>query len=81
MRIDDEDFALNFHVKSYCDIISIYDNFLRDCPDVIEIALLFPLKAVEKYDYYLTDELLDKAYSHNYLDIPSALNIIKGLHP
>lgn len=76
LRVRDEGFALTFDKVSDTDIQARYSLLLLEYPDPTELAQHFPMKAVEKYDGFLIDELLSEAFARNYLDLPSALNVI-----
>ena len=80
LHLSDDGIAITFEKMDEKEIQAYYSQFLIEHPDPIEIAQSFPIKAVEKYDYYLTDELLCEAFARNYLDLPGALNTIKRMH-
>lgn len=77
LHVRDDGIALTFEKISDRDIQARYCQFLTELPDPVELALCFPVKAVEKYDEFLTDELLCEIFAHNYLDLPGALKIIE----
>jgi len=76
LHVRDEGFALTFDNMRDVDIQARYSQLLLDAPDPVGIAGSFPVKAVEKYDGYLVDELLCEAFVRNYLDFSSALQVI-----
>ncbi|OPZ86984.1 MAG: putative ATP-dependent helicase Lhr [bacterium ADurb.Bin429] len=78
LSVRDEGVALAFDRLSDADIQARYSLLLLDAPDSVEIAEYFPVKAVEKYDGYVVDELLCEAFARNYLDLPSALQVIES---
>ena len=78
LNVSDEGIALTFRNMSDIEIQEFYGQFLLKQPDTFELADCFPVKAIEKYDSYLTDELLSEAFARNYLDLPGALRTIKG---
>jgi ATP-dependent Lhr-like helicase len=79
LDVSDEGIALTFENMSDIEIQKYYGQFLRVQPDPVELARCFPVKAIEKYDSYLADELLSEAFARNYLDLPGALRTIKGM--
>lgn len=79
LDVSDDGIALIFEKMSETDIQAYYSQFLPVQPDPIELAEYFPVKAVEKYDSFLTDELLCESFARNYLDISGALKIIKKM--
>ena len=79
LDVSDEGIALTFENMSDIEIQEYYGQFLREQPDPVELAQCFPVKAVEKYDGYLAEELLIEAFARNYLDLPGALRTIKGM--
>ena len=48
-------------------------------PDVYDLARTVANKAIEKYDFFLTDELLSADYAASKLDAEGAFNTIKTL--
>jgi len=80
LDVSDEGIALTFAKMSENRIMEFYGQFLQNQPDPVELASCFPVKAVEKYDCYLTDELLSEAFARNYLDLPGALKLISKMH-
>jgi len=79
LDVSDEGIALTFEKMSDTEIQKYYSQFLLEQPDPVELARCFPVKAIEKYDGYLADELLSEAFARNYLDLPGALRTINGL--
>lgn len=79
MDLSDEGIALTFEDLSDTEIKDYYGQFLIKQPDPVELAQCFPIKAVEKYDGYLADELLSKAFARNYLDLPGAIRVIRDM--
>jgi len=79
LDVSDEGIALTFENMSDIEIQEYYGQFLREQPDPVELAQCFPVKAVEKYDGYLAEELLSEAFARNYLDLPGALEAIRRL--
>ena len=79
LDVSDEGIALTFENMSDVEIQECYGQFLLEQTDPVELASCFPVKAIEKYDSYLADELLSEAFAHNYLDLPGALRTIKGM--
>ena len=77
LRVSDDGIALTFEKMSDMDIRARYSQFLSEQPNPIELAQCFPVKAVEKYDGFLTDELLCESFARNYLDLPGAIETIK----
>jgi len=79
LGVSDDGIALAFKKMSDTDIQAYYRQFLLVQPDPIELAKCFPVKAVEKYDGFLTDELLCESFARNYLDVSGAIETIKGM--
>ena len=80
LHVRDEGFALTFDKVSDADIQARYSPFSSwNILIPLELAQHFPMKAVEKYDGSLIDELLSEAFARNYLDLPGALRTIKGM--
>lgn len=46
--------------------------------DGVALARLLPIKAVEKYDDFIPEELLDAANAHDRLDIPTAIEACRS---
>lgn len=80
LDVNDEGIALTFENMSDIKIQEYYSQFLLGQLDPVELAQCFPVKALEKYDSYMADELLSEAFARNYLDLSGALRIIKELH-
>jgi ATP-dependent Lhr-like helicase len=79
LDVCDDEVALAFKKINEEDIQTCYLQFLSDKPDPIELAKCFPVKAMEKYDGYLADELLCESFAHNYLDLSGAIDFIERL--
>jgi ATP-dependent Lhr-like helicase len=79
LRVSDEGIALTFEKMRDMDIQAYYRQFILELPDPIELAQGFPVKAVEKYDVLLANELLCAAFARNYLDLPGALAAIEQM--
>ena len=79
LKVSDEGIALTFEKISDTEIQKYYRQFLHQQPDPVELAHCFPVKAIEKYDGYLADELLSEAFARNYLDLPGAVEAIRRL--
>lgn len=79
IKVSDEGIALTFEKISDTEIQKYYSQFLLEQPDPVELAHCFPVKAIEKYDGYLADELLSEAFARNYLDLPGAVEAIRRL--
>lgn len=78
LHVRDEGFALTFDNMSDADIQARYSLLLLGTPEPVEIAEYFPVKAIEKYDGYLLDELLCEAFARNYFSLSSALQVIES---
>ena len=79
LRVSDDGIALTFEKMSDLDIRAHYSQFLSEQPNPVELAQCFPVKAVEKYDGFLADELLCESFARNYLDLPGAVETIWGV--
>ena len=56
-------------------LLEIDNNY----PTALEIASIIPLKRIEKYDIFLTDELLSYSFAQNNLNLEDAKLCIKKL--
>jgi ATP-dependent Lhr-like helicase len=79
LHVRDDGIALTFEKMSDKEIQARYSQFLLEVPDLVELAQCFPVKSVEKYDGFLTDDLLCESFARNYLDLPGALKAIEGI--
>jgi len=79
LDVSDEGIALAFEKISDTDIQAYYSQYLLEQPDPVELVKCFPVKAVEKYDGFLTNELLCESFARNYLDMPGAIKTIRGM--
>jgi len=79
LDVSDEGIALSFGKMRDTDIQRNYSQFLSEQLDPVKLAEHFPVKTVEKYDNFLTEDLLSEAFARNYLDLPGALKTIKGM--
>ena len=79
LRVSDDGIALTFEKMSDMDIRAQYSQFLSEQPNQVELAKCFPVKAVEKYDGFLDDELLCESFARDYLDLPGAIETIRGV--
>ena len=71
--IDDEGIGLVFHDVSAGDVVNAYLSIMKNPPDAVQLASSFPVKAVEKYEPYLSDDLLSKVVARNTLDVPATV--------
>lgn len=72
----DEGIALVFALPDPHAIQAIYAGALRHPPDLRDLAATFPVKAEEKYESLLSDDLQIAAFARNKLDLPGALAVI-----
>jgi len=79
LDVIDEGIALTFEKMSKTDIQACYSQYLLEQPDPIKLAERFPVKVMEKYDSFLTNELLCESFARNYLDMSGALEAIKRM--
>ena len=77
MDIEDEGIGLLFHGISAGDIAQKYLSFLRKPPEPQDLASHFPVKAVEKYEHYLSQDLQSSLIASNSLDVPGALDFLE----
>jgi ATP-dependent helicase Lhr and Lhr-like helicase len=76
LKVEDAGIALVFNKTSIDKIKEVYNGFLAECPTAEELASSFPMLIQEKYDAYLPENLLERAFARNYLDLHSALELI-----
>ena len=79
MNVEDEGIALVFKDKSAGELADFYSDLLHRPPQPQEIASRFPVKTMEKYDRFLSEELQCQAIAQNTLDLPGALAHIRML--
>ncbi len=79
LDVVDDGIALTFEKMSKADIQAYYSQYLLEQPDPIKLAEHFPVKAMEKYDGFLTNELLCESFARNYLDMSGALKAIRRM--
>ncbi len=79
LKPKDGGLGLNFDSTSPADIRAAYRGLLESCPSPESLAAHFPDRAREKYDPYLSDELLSRAFARNHLDIEGALALIRNI--
>ena len=76
LRVTDDGIALTFETISEEAVRDAYRSLLTGHPSVEELAAKFPVKAQEKYDWCLAEELQARALARNALDLEGALALI-----
>jgi len=79
MNVSDEGIALNFERTSIEEICATYRGFLERCPTAVELAARFPSLEQEKFDHYLSRDVLAQVFANNCLDMDGARRIIEHL--
>jgi len=77
LNVSDEGIALVFENMSERDIHAYYSQYILEQPDPVKLAQYFPVKAMQKYDVFLTYDLLCESFARDYLDMSTALKAIK----
>ena len=73
------DLAIIFEEKSTEKITQVFSQFLENMPTAFKLASLFTRKSREKYDEYLSDDLLNAVFAKNKLDLPGAQESIQEM--
>lgn len=73
LPVQDEGVALKFENVSLDAILAAYSAIIAKPPDLIALAAKVPVKANEKYDVFLPDDVLNAVFAANYFDMPGAL--------
>lgn len=76
LKARDADIALSFDDASEADICGVYHRLADALPDAEYLASRYPVKAGEKYDAYLSEELQAHVFAQNSLDLPGAAAVI-----
>ncbi len=76
-QVANRDIALVFQGVSKEALLETYKGFIANHPTIEELAFLFPMKAMEKYDNYLPDEILNYSFARDFLDIEGAILLIE----
>ena len=71
--------GLHFESASPTDLRAAYRTLLDDPPSPEVLAGHFPDRVREKYDAYLSDELLSRGFARNHLDLDGALALIRKI--
>lgn len=79
LDVRDEDIALCFERKAPEVVRAEYLKFLATPPDADRLAMDFPVRASEKYDYFLPDDLQAKNFAGNNLDVAGSLCMIRSV--
>lgn len=77
----DEDIALTFEKETIDKVRTFFADILQNPPNEVELATKFVLKASEKYDLFLSDDLLNLVYAKNSLALDDALILLKSVLP
>ncbi len=68
--------SLEFVKTSWEDIGNAYRKLLEDLPPVEKLAQMFPIRAFEKYELYLTEDVQTVLFARNYLDWEGAKELL-----
>ena len=71
-EIDRPRLALTYKLSSPEEFHAHLREVANSQPDAIALARLMPVKAIEKYDDFAPEQLLDEANAQGRLDIPEA---------
>jgi len=77
--VADEDIALVFEKVSIEKVRDFFLNILKNPPSETELASNYKGKSLEKYDSFLSEELLDMVYGNNSLALEDALNLLDSI--
>ena len=81
LKVTDDGIALTFESTPENAVRDAYRRVLTVHPSVEELAAKFPLKAHEKYDWCLSEELQAQALARNSLDLEGALALVRDQLP
>jgi len=70
---DVDQISITYHISSRDDFLAHLREVANFKPDGIALARLMPIKAIEKFDDFVPEDLLDQANAQSRLDIPGAL--------
>jgi ATP-dependent Lhr-like helicase len=79
LKVKDEEIALIFDRTTAADVHTSYRKLLDDPPTAEALAARFPDRATEKYDPFLSDDLLSRIFARDHLDLAGALDRIRLL--
>jgi len=74
-KIDHEtdQLSITYHLSSQEEFFAHLRGFTKSQSDAVALARLMPVKAVEKYDDFVPEQLLDEANARSRLDISTAV--------
>ena len=75
-NVDDEDIALHFAKLDMIEIGQMYQPFLECFPTINELISHLSRIASEKYDRYLSKELLNQVFAERFLDVDGARQLL-----
>ena len=76
-ELDRPRLALTYRLSSPEEFYTHLRGIANSQPDAIALARLMPVKAVEKYDDYAPEQLLDEANAKSRLDVSGAVEAVK----
>jgi len=71
--------SITFHVRSREELLNQLRQLVRFPPDAISLARLLPIKSVEKFDDFISDDLLDEENSRKRIDLAGAFRACEAL--
>jgi ATP-dependent Lhr-like helicase len=79
LSVHDDGVSLVFEKTNEAEVRRVYARFLEDPPSAEALAERFPDRAREKYEPFLSEALLTRSFARERLDLPGAVEAIKGL--
>jgi ATP-dependent helicase Lhr and Lhr-like helicase len=77
LAVSDDGIALTFEKLTETGVRDAYRQLIAHPPSGEELAARFPVRAHEKYEWALSEELQAKVCAHNSLDLPGAIQLIQ----
>ncbi|MDT8445814.1 MAG: DEAD/DEAH box helicase [bacterium] len=79
LDVTEESFCLIFDGASPVQIKDQLKSLAKQSPNPVELASLFPMKGLLKYDEFLPEDLLNRQFAANHLNMLQAIEVIKHL--
>jgi ATP-dependent Lhr-like helicase len=79
LDVEEEGLALIFAKATESKVRDTYRTLLEECPNAWALAGLYPAKAREKYEHFLSDELQSRVFASHCLDLQGAVRMIQAL--
>jgi len=81
VKVTEDGIALTFESTPESAVRDAYHRVLGAPPSAVDLAARFPVKAQEKYDWCLSEELQAQALARNALDLEGALALVRDQLP